>query len=120
MKAQLNDPETPLTTRNELADQGIKQLTLSQQMRQRKGLMDATSANTALARQTKDLNDALKQSKVAAAKSEAELKGLQTTMEKFNLEDFQKLRPDQQLLRLQKLKNELSGAKTFKGKTLPL
>ena len=118
MKAQLNDPETPLTTRNELADQGIKQLTLSQQMLQRKGLMDATSANTALARQTKDLNDDLKKSKVDVAKSEAELKGFQATMEKFNLEDFMNLRPEQQLLRLQKLKNELSGEE-FKGKIQP-
>tara|TARA_R100000664_G_C2754076_1_gene141592 strand:+ start:1175 stop:2545 length:1371 start_codon:yes stop_codon:yes gene_type:complete len=109
MKAQLNDPEIPLTTRDELANQGIKQLTLSQQMLQRKGLMDATSANTALTLQTKDLNDALKQSKVDAANSEAELKGFQATMEKFNLEDFMKLRPKQQLLRLQRLKNELSG-----------
>ena len=118
MKAQLNDPETPLTTRNELADQGIKQLTLSQQMLQRKGLMDATSANTDLTRQTESLNDALKQSKVDVAKSEAELKGFQTTMEKFNLEDFQKLRPEQQLVRLQELKNKLSGVK-HEGKMLP-
>ena len=118
MKAQLNDPETPLTTRNELADQGIKQLTLSQQMRQRKGLMDATSANTALARQTKDLNDALKQSKVAAAKSEAKAKGIQATIADFKLEDWKGLRPKEKELALSKLLNELSGEK-FKSKTLP-
>ena len=118
MKAQLNDPETPLTTRNELADQGIKQLTISQQMLQREGLMDATSANTDLTRQTKGLNELLQKSKVDIAKSEAELKGLHTTMKKFNLEDFMGLRPEQQLLRLQKLKNELSGEE-FKGKIQP-
>ena len=118
MKAQLNDPETPLTTRNELADQGIKQLTLSQQMLQRKGLMDATSANTALTRQTKDLNDLLEDAKVDTAKSEAELKRIQATMEKFNLEDWKLLRPKEKELKLEALLNDLSGAK-HKGKMLP-
>ena len=118
MKAQLNDPETPLTTRNELADQGIKQLTLSQQMLQRKGLIDSTSANTALARQTKGLNDLLKDAKVNIANSEAELKGLRTTMEKFDFEDWKELRPKEKEFKLEALLNDLSGAK-HKGKMLP-
>ena len=51
MKAQLNNPETPLTARNELANQGIKQLTLSQQMRTNESVISARKASEAAQRQ---------------------------------------------------------------------
>lgn len=66
MKAQLNDPETPLTTRDELATSGIKQLTLSQQMLQRKGLMDAQA-------QLNSLNKEINQYKKRDARTTSEL-----------------------------------------------
>ena len=83
MKAQLNDPETPLTIRDELANKGIAQLTISQQMLERKGLMDATSANTDLTRQTKDLNDALSQFKVRDARTTSELNAANAELAKL-------------------------------------
>ena len=66
MKAQLNDPETPLTTRDELANQGIKNLTLSQQMLQRKGLTDAQA-------QLNSLNAEINQYKKRDARTTSEL-----------------------------------------------
>ena len=66
MKAQLNDPETPLTTRDELANQGIKNLTLSQQMLQRKGLTDAQA-------QLNSLNAEISQYKKRDARTTSEL-----------------------------------------------
>jgi hypothetical protein len=78
MKAQLNDPETPLTTRDELANKGIAQLTISQQMLQRKGLTDAQTQLNSLNSQINQYKerDARTASELNAAKAQlAQLKG---------------------------------------------
>tara|TARA_R110002020_G_scaffold411903_1_gene621502 strand:- start:177 stop:1460 length:1284 start_codon:yes stop_codon:yes gene_type:complete len=76
MKAQLNDPETPLTTRDELATSGIKNLTLSQQMLQRKGLTDAQA-------QLNSLNAEISQFKIRDARTTSELNAANSELAKL-------------------------------------